>query len=371
MKLLNKLKILIGVFFFLLSSTALAQRCDFIDGNNSVDRIVPLIGGNITVGRDVPLGTVIFTQKFFSSTAQSNFSCESGTYDIIRDYKLTSTPLPLSSWSGANAGYVYESGVPGIGVFLGFVSGRVIPFTDRFQNCGEGTAACNWNFTVEFNIYLIKTGDVSPGTIQGVMLPSMQEDVSSPENTLIIQRESFVGSINVVSRTCITPDVNVPLGTHSVGEFTGVGSGTAWKNFNISLNNCPAFHGTFPGADDINPVFDAAGDTSTEQGRTSNVLGFRLDPTDGIIDAANGIISLTPAPSGFLPAATGIGIQIGTGDAVPAPVPLATIRSSGIATTATEGGSYVIPLSARYIQTASALTPGPANGAVVFTIDYQ
>jgi type 1 fimbria pilin len=159
------------------------------------------------------------------------------------------------------------------------------------------------------------------------------------------------------------------LGTHSVNEFSGVGTGTTWQKFEISLNNCPAFHGTFPGSP--NPVFDANGDTSTETGRRSNVLGFRLDPTDGVVDAANGIISLTPAPTGFLPAAKGIGIQIGNGDAVPAAVPLATLRNSGIATTATEGASYVIPLSARYIQTEAAMTPGPANGAVVFTIDYQ
>jgi type 1 fimbria pilin len=210
---------------------------------------------------------------------------------------------------------------------------------------------------------------VSPGTIQGSSLPSLQLDWISPTNTLVLQRVNFIGSLNVVARTCITPDVNVPLGSHSVGEFGAVGTGTQWMPFQISLNNCPAFHGTFPGSP--NPVFDANGDTSTEQGRTSNVLSFRLDPTDGVVDAPNGIISLTPTPVGFLPAATGIGIQIGTADAAPVPIPLSTIRASGIVTTATEGASYIIPLKARYIKTASVLTPGPANGAVVFTIDYQ
>lgn len=361
----NKLNGLIGLMLSILSSTVLAD-CIFIDGTNTVDRTVPLIGANITVGRDVPLGTVLFKQSFLSS--RLNVRCDVGIYNIVRDRKLTSIPLPLSSWSGANAGKVYESGVPGIGVYF-FAEGQALPDANTFPNCGGGINFCNHFPDLAFDLFLIKTGDVSPGTIQGALLPSMENDWIGPTNTLILQRVGFVGSMNVVSRTCITPDVNVPLGTHSIGEFSGVGSGTAWKTFNISLNNCPAFHGTFPG--NPQPQFDADGDVITEQGRASNVLGFRLDPTDGMVDAANGIISLTPAPSGFLPAATGIGIQIGTGDAVPAPVPLATIRSSGIATTATEGGSYVIPLSARYIQTASALTPGPANGAVVFTIDYQ
>lgn len=371
MKLSCKLTILIGLSSFLLSSTALAARCDFIDGTNTVDRIVPLIGGDITVGRDVPVGTVIFKQVFFSSNLASRVTCEPGIYNNVRDRKLTSTPLPLLSWPGANSGKLYESGVPGIGVYL-FSEWKALPDYHTFENCGGGSEFCISNPELGFEIFLIKTGDVSPGVIHGALLPSMQTDWKSPENALVLQRVGFAGTINVVSRTCLTPDVNVALGTHSTSKFSGVGSGSAWKDFKITLNNCPAFHGTFPGPpSNPPPQFDATGDVGTEQGRAPNVLGFRLDPTDGILDAVNGIISLTPAPSGYLPAATGIGIQIGTGDVTPVPVPLSTIHSSGIVTTATEGGSYAIPLSARYVQTASAIKPGPANGALVFTIEYH
>ncbi|NMZ32849.1 fimbrial protein [Pseudomonas proteolytica] len=364
----TKINGLLGLAFATLSGTAMAD-CGFIDGTNTVDRTVALIGSNITVGRDVPLGTILFKQTFTTSTNLSRVSCDPGIYNVTRNRQLTSTPLPVSSWSGANAGKVYESGVPGVGVYLAS-EGQALPDPNTFGNCGGGTSFCTSSPQLGFDVFFIKTGDVSPGTIQGASLPSMQNDWISPVNTLILQRVNFVGSINVVARTCVTPDVNVPLGTRSVNEFAGVGTGTPWQSFQISLNNCPAFHGTFPGSPN-SPIFDANGDTSTEQGRASNVLGFRLDPTDGVIDAAEGIISLTPAPSGFLPAATGIGIQIGTGDAVPIPVPLATIRPSGVVTTTTEGASYVIPLKARYIQTAASMTPGPANGAVVFTIDYQ
>ncbi|WLI32614.1 fimbrial protein [Pseudomonas sp. FP818] len=34
-------------------------------------------------------------------------------------------------------------------------------------------------------------------------------------------------------------------------------------------------------------------------------------------------------------------------------------------------GSYTIPLRARYLQTASKVTPGPANASATFTIIYQ
>lgn len=363
----TKVKSLIGLALAILSSTVLAD-CNFVNGTGTVDRTVALIGSNITVGRDVPLGTILFKQTFLTSSVLSVVRCDVGIYNRTRSRTLSSTPLPLSSWSGLYAGKVYESGIPGIGVYL-WSEGQAAPDSAVSPNCGNGTATCTQEPVLGFDLLFIKTGDVSPGTIQGTLLPSLLLEWISPTNTLTLQRVNFIGSVNVVARTCITPDVNVPLGTHSVNEFSGVGTGTQWQDFQISLNNCPAFHGTFPGSP--NPVFDATGDTSTEQGRVSNALRFRLDPTDGAEDAANGIISLTPAPAGFLPAAKGIGIQIGTGDAVPVPVSLATMRPSGIVTTATEGASYVIPLSARYIQTEAAMTPGPANGAVVFTIEYQ
>lgn len=363
----TKINGLLGLAFTMLSGTVMAT-CEFIDGRNTVNRTVALIGSNITVGRDVPVGTILFKQTF-TAAGLSRISCVPGLYDRLRNRTLSSTPLPLSSWSGQYAGKVYQTGVTGIGVYL-WSEGDAAPNSATSQNCGNGTGFCTENPQLGFDLLFIKTGDVSPGTIQGSSLPSLKQEWSSQGTTLDLQNVNFIGSMNVVSRTCVTPDVNVPLGTRSVNEFAGIGTGTPWQSFQISLNNCPAFHGTFPGSPS-SPIFDANGDTSTEQGRASNVLGFRLDPVDSVIDPAEGIIGLTPAPSGTLPAATGIGIQIGTGDAVPVPVPLSTIRPSGVVTTTTEGASYVIPLKARYIQTAATMTPGPANGAVQFIIDYQ
>jgi len=364
----TKINGLLGLAFAMLSGTVLAD-CRFDPGFNTVNRTVALIGSNITVGRDVPLGTTLFKQTFTTSTRLSSITCDPGLYDRTRSRTLSSTPLPLSSWSGQYAGKVYESGVPGIGVYI-FSEGQAAPDSATSGNCGGGTGSCTQFPQLGFDLLFIKTGDVSPGTIQGASLPSVQLDWTSPTNTLNLQNVNFIGSMNVVSRTCVTPDVNVPLGTRSVNEFASVGNGTPWQSFQISLNNCPAFHGMFPGSP-TSPIFDGSTDTPTEQGRASNILRFRLDPVDSVIDPVQGIIGLTPSPSGFLPAATGIGIQIGTGDAVPVPVPLSTLRPSGVVTTTTEGASYVIPLKARYIQTAATMTPGPANGAVVFTIDYQ
>ena len=114
----------------------------------------------------------------------------------------------------------------------------------------------------------------------------------------------------------LVPDVPVPLGSYRVSELGGVGNGTPWKEFDIQLLNCPAFHGYFS---TTGPQW--SNDGSTLPGtRTNNAVNFRLDPVNGVIDAANGVMSLTNSAPGEAPAATGVGIQIARRTAVPVPL---------------------------------------------------
>lgn len=226
-----------------LAGMAMAN-CNFIDGTSALNRTMPLLGGNITVGRDVPLGTEVYRQTFSPSTGV-RLRCLAGLYNIETRRGLPVLPLPLSSWVGTPwGGHVYQSGVPGIGVAIWY-AGTPLPSSGNGLNCGGGTADCIWGIqgTMTFDLSLIKIGDVSPGTIQGSQLPTVdQKWVTS--NTLEISRVNFSGSMNVVSRTCETPDVTVPMGTHLTHEFSGLNSSTPWKEFSIALNNCPAFYGT-------------------------------------------------------------------------------------------------------------------------------
>jgi type 1 fimbria pilin len=334
----------------------------------TVIRTMPLIGANLTVGRDVPLGTVVFKQSFRNSTGYQ-LVCTPGEYPLSRARTLAATPLPVTGWSGGDlAGKVYQTGVAGIGVYLAS-EGRTVPDTSNFINCGGGVNICRQTPQLGFDVLFIKIGDVSPGTIQGVQLPTLQADWISPTETTTMQLVDLSGTINVVSRTCDTPDVDVPMGSHPIFDFKGVGSATQWKNLEIVLSNCPAFYGIYPG-NIGSPVFDSEGQ-QIDNGRAPNVLAFRLDPTDGVIDAGQGIIALRPVTGGGDAEATGVGIQIGVGHTNPAPVVLSTLQPSGITPTQLDGASYSIPLSARYIQTGDTVTAGPANGSVVFTINYQ
>lgn len=86
------------------------------------------------------------------------------------------------------------------------------------------------------------------------------------------------------------------------------------------------------------------------------------------LNASLGILSLNPSAPGDNPAATGVGVQVA--DSAGTPLPLATLRASGITPRAEEGASYSIPLKARYIQTGNSITAGPANATTTFTLNY-
>lgn len=241
-----------------------------------------------------------------------------------------------------------------------------MPFNSDAINCGSGTAYCVYTLqgTLAFDMSFIKIGDVSPGTIQGSQLPTTtQTRVGS--NSVEVMRVNVSGSINIVSRTCSTPDVSVPMGTHMLNEFSGKNTFTQWKDFSIALNNCPAFNGYYQ---DTGPRWLSDGTSNNLDSRKNNVLQVRLDPTRTAITPNLGIMSLNPSAPGDDPAATGVGLQVA--DSSGTPLPLAALRASGITPRAVEGASYTIALKARYIQTEDSITAGPANATATFTINY-
>lgn len=365
MKMLRLLKSSAIVTGLALTSGIALADCSFIDGTSALIRTQPLLGGNLTVGRDIALGAEIYRQTHNAAT-QARISCSVGTYNIATMRNLLVTPHPKSSWAGVPwGGNVYESGVPGIGVVFWF-SGTAFPSVVNNTNCGGGTNLCIWTAqtTLAYDMTFLKIGDVSPGTIQGAQLPTINQ-VWVSSNSLEVMRMNYSGSINIVSRTCSTPDVNVPMGTHKTSEFTGKNSFTPWKDFSIELRNCPAFNGYYQGT---GPRWLSDGTSNNLESRKNNVLNYRIDSTRAPINAAQGILSLDPAATGSAAAATGIGLQVGNLGGFP--TPLATLRAVGLALQAVEGGNYSIPLKARYIQTEDSVTAGPANATATFTINY-
>lgn len=342
---------------------------------------MPLQLGNFTVGADLADGTVLYKQTYNLNYQPGGghwiqVDCTSDN-QIMANYSFTQTPLPLSSWGGgALTGKVYETGVPGIGVYFGQGTnsgyGTVIPLSKPAAyepNGNNGEFNCNSaNCLVigqfkRWDVYFIKTGQVSPGTIVGGNLPCIgvnyTNDVNSSENQ--VANICMTGTLNVVASTCKTPDVTVPMGSYDVSSFSGEGSATKWVDASIKLTDCPVYYGRGSSG---SWYADASG-TNNGGTPTKNSLTVRLTPATTVINSTQGIFGLTPAKD----SAGGAGIQLAYGSsASPDFVDFGTTKKYEMDIGST--GISEIPLVARYIQTDTKMTPGAANSAVTFLINY-
>lgn len=340
------------------------------------NRVISLQVANLTVGRDVPLGSRFYRQEF-SANLPNYFDCisPSGAINLQSRARWVAGSMPLSSWNtGPLAGRVYESGVPGIGV--AFRAGGVwLPDTSNDNESCAGNPCRIYVRGLSLSVLeLVKISDVvGSGVISGNSFPAYEHFIYLDGISYPYLRSSFNGRINVVSRTCQTPNVEVDMGVHKVSEFSQASSATPWKDFFISLNNCPAFHGTNPSQGGfVSLKFNSSNIPETAAlPSQSNTLQVNLTGTVPAVDASLGILALNSAEAGSGWAATGVGIQIANASGVPVQVGPNTWIPSGVATQGFEGASYTIPLKARYLRTTGPVGAGQANATVQFTISYQ
>ncbi|MNJ32280.1 Type-1 fimbrial protein, A chain precursor [compost metagenome] len=366
--------ILTAALLWSMAASAMAVTCKY-EGVEPPDGIMPLQISAINVGRDLPLGTEVFRQTFMVLASQrSTVVCEFAPFQRWFQYTVSAV-YPKANWStGPYANKVYKTDIPGIGVVFKNELDGVLPMTTA-----KSSVTCTAGYQCvqvvsreksSFELVLIKIGDVSPGVLRGSRLPQLTLQGYFGDARMLLYKVNHSGDIQIVANTCKTPDVLVPMGTHLSKTFTKVGSATGWKEFNIALNNCPAFHGIY--AENDSSWISQGGKNPGGDGypgyRTQNNLQLRIDPARPAINASNGVLSLDPGGSGSAPAATGIGVQIA--DRYSNPLPLATVRSSNIYLREYES-NYTIPLRARYLQTSSKVTPGPANASATFTLIYQ
>lgn len=339
---------------------------------------MPLQLGNITVGADLAVGTVLYRQTY-----NLNYQPAGGNYIAVRctspapvmvNYSYTQTPMPVSSWgSGQYTGKVYETGVPGIGVYIrqGVITDAILPTSKpassqqgvaSTSDCETGSCTVTGNYK-RWDLYFVKTGTVSPGTIVGGNLPCVgvnyTNDVNSTENQ--VANICMTGAINIVASTCKTPDVTVPMGSYDVSLFSGEGSATKWVDASIMLTDCPVYYGRGSSG---SWYADSTGINNSGT-PTKNSITVKFTPVTTVINSSQGIFGFTQTAN----SASGAGIQLayGTG-ASPEFVDFGNTKTyeMDIGTT----GISEIPLVARYIQTDKHVTPGKADSAVTFLINY-
>lgn len=353
---------------YLMMALALLLRVPFAQadcgiqaGNAKIIFTQPLQVANLTVGADVPNGTVIYRQTY-TPTQRTQVGCPAWptTYPINFSYRYTRLPQPLSTWNGnPYPGRVYQTGVAGIGAVLWY-AGNPFPTLRGGFTAPANTDFSLYNMNATYDLSLIKIGPVAPGTLQGSALPSMAIDYVTPNWPAVTWAEvNFSGAINIVAKSCTTPDVTVLLGKQDTAQFRKSGDASAWKNWSIQLTDCPRFYGTVPD-----------GSTSTDVGIgtsgpvVKNSIQLSLQPNTPVINAAQGIIALQSGSGSG--SAQGIGIQTAGPNGLPFNLasPVTYPLNSSTSTTVN------ISFKSRYIATANTVTPGKADATMTFTINY-
>lgn len=317
----------------------------------------------VFIGRDLPTGWMI-------SNGVDGFTLPTGTSakctgtpgeQLVPSITLVS-PYPLSTYSGgalaAGDGKTYPlyQIAPGLAYGLAFTP-SVTPVLDSSGIYAPTQSTGTVSYSVSRPVIITDRAALVPGAydVSGVVAYVTLGGQTAQYST--------TGTITISQGTCQTPDVSVDLGTHGGNEFNGVGTGTNWTNFAISLLNCPAFSG--PGVQGYNPQ-------GLNLYAATNTIGVTFTPTTSAIGAPTaGTIALSVNPSGLT--ASGIGIQIADASShVPVVIDGATVNLPfNPPQSSAAGTTYTIPLAARYIQTDDRLAGGKANGSLYFTINYQ
>lgn len=356
-----------------------ATHCRYL--TEGVSGVVSLQVSAITVGRDVPIGTEVYRQSFAVDPAKApRVRCSySAPFIMSSTFRVGSLATKANWFQGTYAGSVYETNIDGLGVAVATRYGPLPLYSEGRMDSAPGfkcglSGSCDFDYeahnsgVLSYNLIFIKIGEVRPGRLVGSSLPTVIMSTKFDNVDMRGLTINMEGSIDIVSRTCSTPDVVVPMGTHLTSSFTRQGDFSDWKSFSIVLNNCPAFHGTYIKQP---PGWISQGGYSGKSvpgTADKNSLAFRIDPARTAIHASNGVLSLDPSAASASPAASGIGVQIATSDGDF--LPLGKNRNSGLSLR-NRDSSYSIPLRARYLQTGTKVTPGPANASATFTIIYQ
>ncbi|WP_230954214.1 fimbrial protein [Burkholderia stagnalis] len=285
---------------------------------------------------NVPNGTILSSNSTSLSTWGGKITCPWSLGWIV----FRGTTAILSGNIGG--GYVYSTGISGVGMrfkYSGTGQRGWWPISQDKSWMSETTIAPTANLDVE----LIKTGPITAGGVVTGEVGGWFAENGATQVVSIRINGGIVVQPQVPTCRVTTPAITVPLGSMPASTFTGVGSVSPSKPFNIALQ-CS---GGETGA--VTNVYTTLTD-HTNPGNVSDTLSLASDAT-----------------------ATGIGIQVLNGSTVIkyGPDSSAAGNTNQWKAGTTGNGTFTIPLTARYIQTAPKVTPGTADGLATFTMSYQ
>ena len=350
------------------NALAASAGCDW-DSSSAVK--APLdtrltIGGYVTVGEDLPIGSVIYSQRIQTNGSGASLLCRAGVYDLVNT--VISAPHGQSSYRDATFPTVFNTNISGVGVALwqgtpDGNSGSHLQLPGRLTAFFSPSSESVFNFTgqddaaVSFNIAMIKiAANIGSGTISSSDLPRFKTSFDGNGESFVYQQARIVGNLTAIPATCnVGNNYYLPLGEHYPDEFNGIGSTAGSAETQIVLSGCPAFYG------------------STSYGVFKpNVISLKLTPRNGFIDAERGISKLNTTAGD---AASGIGVQLSfrqeNGNYQWAKFNQNINLANYITFLEDRGSDYSLGVKATYIQTSTPIRAGRADAQIEFMITYQ
>lgn len=307
----------------LLALTILASQGAQACTKDDVDMInITVTVPETIVQRDVPVGSVLYTQTYSTNVdINQRFAepCENsiGSYSFIG--------------GAAVSGYehTYSTNVPGVGISV--QTGDSYFFENPAHQI-TWSGGWQWSYWgIKYTIILTKT---APTTGSG--------DIGA--------------SKAIMSLPGVTPDpetINI-----TGGEIKTLACSIQTKNIEFHMPDIP-----------VNELGNTQGTTSAST--DSQNLGLDCDPGANINVTFSGQqnpdvsdTSVLALNQGQSPVAQGVGVQI-LYDNLPLKL------NERIVLKKSEGGQESFPLTARYINTKGQVTPGNANASATLTLTYQ
>ncbi|QOV69671.1 fimbrial protein [Citrobacter sp. BDA59-3] len=316
-----------------------AAGCVMASGYSVQNYSVP-ISTSISVPRNAATGPIGSEIKVSSGGPATKSDC---TYTTSR-YRYMLDKV-LSPGGTTSIDGVYQTNVSGIGVRIRATAPFfTTPLTiySTATELGSLSSASNLNDekigAVYVQFYVI--GPVSPGNVilSAPTLAGMVGTDRSETSAVTFSNLTITGSVPVTVLACETPDIRVDLKKHESAEFPTVGSTSSATNFNFVIKNCPS---------------------------KLNSVNYTFKPASGITLKGSGTGQYLTLDSGST--AKGVGVQVLYGNGTNVPFNTKT-KYTGYSTST--GGSYTIPMKARYIRTGT-ISPGTANSAVEFDMSYE
>ncbi|KRG69439.1 fimbrial protein [Stenotrophomonas terrae] len=317
-----------------------AHAACLLNAGTFVPQDVQMDMAQVTIMPNVPVGGVIKELVVAINQRDRVAQC-TGTGSAIGRYVNAAQQIPVAGFSN-----VYATDVAGVGIRVYRDSGSIQTFYphDLPLNTSGAVTLIGGSFRVE----LVKTAAV---TGSGLIAPNGRFTTyyfngDGPLKPVLVS--TFKGSgTTVVNPSCSVQagsrNIVVEFGAVPASSFNGVGSRAPSRDFDITL--------------------DCQGSNLAQY---QNRIGIRLDAAQ---DSSNlpGVLPVAAATD----AAAGVGIElvqrVGSSEK-----PVQFSQNIELGTSVAGASTLQLLLRARYIQTrAGRVTPGKANGAATFTIQYN